>query len=377
MERAILALEDGHFFYGYAFSGLDQKETGGEVIFNTSMTGYQEILTDPSYKGQIVVMTPSEVGNYGVNHEDIESEKVHVNGFVIKDLSSVYSNWRAEKSLQEYLDENGVIGIHGIDTRALVRIIRRYGVMKGYIGIGDIHPAEAVRKARSIPDISELDLVSKVSKGKVYKWEEGSWVWPDGYRKPTEKKFKVAVLDLGVKRTILRLLADRGMELTCFPHNTKAEDILQFKPDGIFISNGPGDPAILHFQIKQIQKLINSDIPVFGICLGHQLISWAVGGKTYKLEFGHHGGNHPVKNLETGKVEITAQNHNYATDPDSLPQNVEITHINLNDNTVEGIRLTDRPVFSIQHHPEASPGPHDALYIFDRFAQLIEEYKGR
>ncbi len=375
MKRAILALEDGHFFYGYAFSGFSKGETGGEVIFNTSMTGYQEILTDPSYKGQIVVMTPSEIGNYGVNDEDIESEKVHVNGFVIKDLSSIASNWRAKKTLQEYLEENDVVGIYGIDTRALVRIIRQYGVMKGYIGIGDISPKEAVRKARSIPDISELDLVSQVSHKDIYRWNETTWKWPEGYGKQKEKKYRVAVLDFGIKRNILRLMADRGLELTVFPYNTKAEDILEFKPDGIFLSNGPGDPAILHFQIQQIKKLLNSDIPMFGICLGHQLLSWAIGGKTYKLEFGHHGGNHPVKNLQTGKVEITAQNHNYATDPDSLPSYVEITHINLNDDTIEGIRLTDRPVFSIQHHPEASPGPHDSYYIFDEFVKLIEEQK--
>jgi len=376
MEKAILALEDGHFFYGYAFSGKDRKETGGEVIFNTSMTGYQEILTDPSYKGQIVVMTPSQVGNYGTNPEDVESEKVHVNGFVIKDLSQIASNWRATKTLAQYLEENGVIGICGIDTRALVRIIRRYGVMKGYIGIGDISPEEAVKKARSIPDISELDLVSQVSHRSVYRWEEGTWKWPEGYTKQKEKRYRIAVIDYGVKRNILRLMVDRGLDLTCFPHNVSAEEIIDFRPDGIFLSNGPGDPAILHYQIEQIKKLISTDIPVFGICLGHQLLSWAVGGKTYKLEFGHHGGNHPVKNLKTGKVEITAQNHNYATDPDSLPPHVEVTHINLNDSTIEGIRLTDRPVFSIQHHPEASPGPHDSHYIFDEFVRLIEEVKG-
>ncbi len=376
MEKAILALEDGHFFYGYAFSGFDKKETGGEVIFNTSMTGYQEILTDPSYKGQIVVMTPSEVGNYGTNPEDTESEKVHVNGFVIKDLSSISSNWRSTKTLQQYLNENGVIGICGIDTRALVRIIRNYGVMKGYIGIGEISPVEAVRKARSIPDISELDLVSQVSRKNIYKWNEGTWKWSYGYTKPSEKRFKIAVLDYGVKRNILRLMADRGMDITCFPHSTTAEEIIDFNPDGIFLSNGPGDPSILHHQIKQIKRLITTDIPVFGICLGHQLLSWAVGGRTYKLEFGHHGGNHPVKNLKTGRVEITAQNHNYATDPDSLPSHVEVTHINLNDDTIEGIRLTDRPVFSIQYHPEASPGPHDSHYIFDEFLKLIEEVKG-
>ncbi|WP_456464272.1 glutamine-hydrolyzing carbamoyl-phosphate synthase small subunit [Persephonella sp.] len=376
MEKAILALEDGHFFYGYAFSGFDKKETGGEVIFNTSMTGYQEILTDPSYKGQIVVMTPSEIGNYGTNPEDIESEKVHVNGFVIKDLSSISSNWRSTKTLQQYLNEIGVIGVCGIDTRALVRIIRNYGVMKGYIGIGEISPVEAVRKARSIPDISELDLVSQVSHKSVYKWNEGTWKWPYGYTKPSEKRFKIAVLDYGVKRNILRLMADRGMDITCFPHSTTAEEIIDFNPDGIFLSNGPGDPSILHHQIKQIKRLITTDIPVFGICLGHQLLSWAVGGRTYKLEFGHHGGNHPVKNLKTGRVEITAQNHNYATDPDSLPSHVEVTHINLNDDTIEGIRLTDRPVFSIQYHPEASPGPHDSHYIFDEFLKLIEEVKG-
>jgi carbamoyl-phosphate synthase small subunit len=376
MEKAILALEDGHFFYGYAFSGLNKKETGGEVIFNTSMTGYQEILTDPSYKGQIVVMTPSEIGNYGTNYEDVESEKVHVNGFVIKDLSSVVSNWRSKKSLQEYLDENNVIGICGIDTRALVRIIRQYGVMKGYIGIGNIDPYEAVKKARSIPDISELDLVSIVSHREIYKWNEGTWKWPKGYEAVEEGKYKIAVIDYGVKRNILRLLAERGLDLTIFPHNTTADEIIKFNPDGIFLSNGPGDPAVLHFQIDQIKKLIRSDIPLFGICLGHQLLSWAVGSKTYKLEFGHHGGNHPVKNLKTGRVEITSQNHNYATDPDKLPSDVEITHINLNDDTIEGIKLRDYPVFSIQYHPESSPGPHDSLYIFDEFVRLVKECKG-
>ncbi len=375
MDRAILALEDGHFFYGKAFSGSHLKEVGGEVIFNTSMTGYQEILTDPSYKGQIVVMTPSQVGNYGVNDEDWESDKVHVNAFVVKDVSKIYSNWRGKKTLKEFLDENNVIGLTDIDTRALVRILRDYGVMKGYIGIGDITPQEAVRKARAIPDISELDLVSKVSKPQVYKWNEGSWIPGVGYKKITETKYKVAVLDFGVKRNILRLLADRQLDLTVFPYNTPAEEIIKFNPDGIFLSNGPGDPSILHYQIDQIKKLLKTDIPMFGICLGHQLLSWALGGKTYKLDFGHHGGNHPVKNLKTGKVEITAQNHNYATDPDSLPNNVEITHINLNDDTIEGIKLNDRPVFSIQYHPESSPGPHDSIYLFDEFVKLIEECK--
>lgn len=375
MEKAILALEDGHFFYGYAFSGLKQKEVGGEVIFNTSMTGYQEIITDPSYKGQIIVFTEPQIGNYGVNNEDIESEKIHANAIVVKDISSFYSNWRAEKDLISYLDENNVIGITDIDTRALVRVLREYGVMKGYIAIGDISPAEAVKRARNIPDISNLNLVPEVSTQKPYKWEEGTWDLEKGYKKQKEKKYKVAVLDFGVKRNILRLMADRGLDLTCFPHNTKAEDIIEFNPDGIFLSNGPGDPAILHFQIEQIKKLLKTDIPMFGICLGHQLLSWAIGGKTYKLEYGHHGGNHPVKNLKTGKVEITAQNHNYATDPDSLPNNIEITHINLNDKTIEGMRLKDKPVFSIQYHPESSPGPHDSLYLFDEFVSLIEDCK--
>ncbi len=377
MEKAILALEDGHFFYGYSFSSTRSKEVGGEVIFNTSMTGYQEILTDPSYKGQIVVMTPSEIGNYGVNSEDVESDRVQVNGFVVKDISSIASNWRAEKRLQEYLTENDVIGIFGVDTRALVRILRDYGVMKGYIGIGDVSPEEAVRKARDVPDISELNLVKEVSKPEVYKWTEGSWVHGIGFRKIENPKYRVAVLDYGVKKDILRLLADREMELTCFPYNTTAEEIIDFNPDGIFLSNGPGDPEILHFQIEQVKKLIHTDIPVFGICLGHQILSWAIGGRTYKLEFGHHGGNHPVKNLRTGKVEITAQNHNYATDPKTLPEDVEITHINLNDNTIEGIKLKNKPVFSIQHHPEAAPGPHDSHYIFDEFRDLIQSFKGK
>ena len=375
MQKAILALEDGHFFYGYAFSGLNQKEVGGEVIFNTSMTGYQEIITDPSYKGQIIVFTEPQIGNYGINPEDEESDKVHANAIVVKDISKTFSNWRAEKSLIEYLDENNVIGITDIDTRAIVRILRDYGVMKGYITTEDISPQEAVKRARNIPDISELNLVSQVSKKEPYKWEYGTWDLEKGYKKQIEKKYKVAVIDYGVKRNILRLMADRGCDLTCFPYNVEAEEIIKFNPDGIFLSNGPGDPAILKYQIDQIKKLLKTDIPIFGICLGHQLLTWAVGGRTYKLEFGHHGGNHPVKNLKTGEVEITAQNHNYATDIDSLPSNVEITHINLNDHTPEGMRLTDRPVFSIQYHPESSPGPHDSLYIFDEFVNLIEECK--
>lgn len=372
MKRAILALEDGHFFFGYLFSG--NRETGGEVIFNTSMTGYQEILTDPSYKGQIVVMTPSQIGNYGTNEEDIQSGRVWVNGFVIKDLSPIASNYRATKRLQEYLNDNNVVGIYGVDTRAVVKILRERGVMKGYIGT-DISPAEAVKKARSIPDISELNLVKEVSTPSIYKWEEGSWEWGKGFRKNIEKKYKVAVIDYGVKREILRLLADRGLELICYPYNVSADEVLASNPDGIFLSNGPGDPAILTYQIAQIKKLIASEKPIFGICLGHQLLTWAYGGKTYKLEFGHHGGNHPVKNLKTGKVEITAQNHNYATDESSISQDIEITHVNLNDNTIEGMRHKNYPVFSIQHHPEAAPGPHDSHYIFDEFLKLIEQTK--
>ena len=377
MEKAILALEDGHFFLGYSFSNSSQKEVGGEVIFNTSMTGYQEILTDPSYKGQIVVMTASEIGNYGINSQDVESDKVQANGFVVKDIPSLYSNWRAEKSLQEYLTENNVIGIFGVDTRAVVRVLRKYGVMKGYIGIGDISPEEAVKKARMVPDISEINLVEKVSPTKIYKWTEGSWdLETNDFKKLENPKYRVAVIDYGVKKDILRLLVDRDLDLTCFPHNVSAEEIIEFNPDGIFLSNGPGDPEILHYQIEQVKKLVHRDIPMFGICLGHQILSWAIGGRTYKLEFGHHGGNHPVKNLKTGKVEITAQNHNYATDPDSLPEDVEITHLNLNDDTIEGIKLKSYPVFSIQHHPEAAPGPHDSHYIFDEFAELIKEVKG-
>lgn len=375
MERAILALEDGHFFYGWSFSYGAKKETAGEVIFNTSMTGYQEILTDPSYKGQIVVMTASQVGNYGINDEDGQSDRVWVNGFVVKDVPTIHSNYRATRSLQEYLQKNDVVGIFGVDTRAVVRILRNYGVMKGYIGIGDISPQEAVRRARSIPDISELDLVAEVSKKQVYRWTQKSWRWPEGYKEQTEFKYKVAVIDYGVKRDILRLLADRGLELICLPHDVSAEDVLSVNPDGIFLSNGPGDPATLKYQIDQIKKLISKEIPMFGICLGHQLLSWAFGGKTYKLEFGHHGGNHPVKNLKTGKVEITAQNHNYATDESRLPQDIEITHINLNDNTIEGMRHKNYPVFSIQHHPEAAPGPQDSFYVFDHFLSLIEDFK--
>jgi carbamoyl-phosphate synthase small subunit len=370
-KPAILGLEDGTVFFGYSL-GAD-GETGGEVVFNTSMTGYQEILTDPSYKGQIVVMTYTEIGNYGVNDEDIESDKVQVNGFVIKELSPIVSNWRAKKDLDSYLKDYGVVGIRGIDTRALVKKIRERGVIKGVISTEDLNPKSVVQKARNIPDISKQDLVSQVATRNIYYWNEGDWDLFKGYRKFFNDRPLVAVIDFGVKYNILRRFVSEGCRVAVLPPNLPFEEIEALNPDGIFLSNGPGDPENVIYGIK-VAKHFFGKKPVMGICLGHQIIGIALGGKTYKLKFGHHGGNHPVKNLITGKVEITAQNHNFAVDANSLPKEVEITHINLLDNTLEGMRHSKLPIMSVQYHPEASPGPHDSYYIFKEFKKLMENY---
>ncbi|MDQ7037715.1 MAG: glutamine-hydrolyzing carbamoyl-phosphate synthase small subunit [Aquificota bacterium] len=369
-KRAILALEDGSYFVGYSFGA--EGETGGEVIFNTSMTGYQEILTDPSYRGQIVVMTYPQIGNYGVNGEDVESKRVQVNGFVVREVFTRYSSWRAVKSVDEYLRENGVVGIWGVDTRAIVKRIREKGVVKGVISTEDQDPRSLVRKARSIPDISEQDLVPEVSTREVYRWNQGEWDPLRGYIRGDREGPLIAVVDFGVKFNILRRFVREGARVVVVPPEVAVDFVEREDPDAIFLSNGPGDPGRVWAGIELVRRFIGKK-PIMGICLGCQIIGIALGGRTYKLKFGHHGGNHPVKDLRTGRIEITAQNHNFAVDPDSLPQEVEVTHVNLLDGTVEGIRHRDLPVFAVQYHPENSPGPHDSYYLFREFVRLAEE----
>ncbi len=366
-KRAILALEDGTYFVGYSFGA--EGETQGELIFNTSMTGYQEILTDPSYRGQIVVMTYTQIGNYGINPEDIESKRVQVNGFVVKESFRRYSNWRAKKSLDEYLKENCVVGIEGIDTRALVKRIREKGVVRGVISTVDLDPKSLVEKAKKVPDISELDLVQEVSTKEIYSWNQGDWRLLEGYEKRENDRPLIAVLDFGVKFNILRRFTSEGARVVVVPPEEAERFILERDPDAVFLSNGPGDPERVVVGVRLVRKFMEKK-PVFGICLGCQIIGLALGGKTYKLKFGHHGGNHPVKDLRTGKVEITAQNHNFAIDPDTLPPEVEVTHLNLLDETVEGIRHKELPIYAIQYHPEDSPGPHDSYYLFKEFVEL-------
>ncbi len=367
MKRAILALEDGSYFVGYPLGA--EGETSGEVVFNTSMTGYQEILTDPSYRGQIVVMTYTQMGNYGVNDEDVESGQVQVNGFVVKTASRFYSSWRAKRSLNEYLKEYGVVGIQGIDTRALVKRIRQKGALRGVISTTDLEPQSLIRKARSVRDISELSLVEEVATKEEYIWTWGDWELGKGYRRiERDGGPLMAVVDFGVKRNILRRLAQEGARVLVLPPYDTVRRIEQIDPDAIFLSNGPGDPQRVVEGIRLVRHLMEKK-PIMGICLGHQIIGLALGGKTYKLPFGHHGGNHPVKDLRDSHIEITAQNHNFAVDPDTL-KDVEVTHINLLDNTLEGFRHKHLPVYCVQFHPEASPGPHDSYNIFKEFVGM-------
>jgi carbamoyl-phosphate synthase small subunit len=371
--EAILALEDGTWFRGIAVGA--EGEARGEVVFNTSMTGYQEVLTDPSYAGQIVTMTCPEIGNYGVTPEDVESRAPQVAGFVIRDESPMASNWRAEQTLREYLVHYKIVAIADIDTRALTRRLRSGGVMRGVIATGAaLDPDALVDRARSIPQMEGSDLVRGVTSDKIFDWPQED---PDEFgitpARRAKRQLKIAAYDFGMKWNILRRLSAHGCDVRVYPATTPASELLATNPDGVFLSNGPGDPAPLAYAIDNAKQLVASNVPVFGICLGHQILGLAMGGRTFKLKFGHRGANHPVKKLETGKVEITSQNHGFAVDPQSLPEEVEVTHLNLYDGTVEGLRHRHRPVFCVQYHPEASPGPHDADYLFDDFLKLIEE----
>ncbi len=371
--QAILALEDGTFYRGVA-AGAD-GEARGEVVFNTSMTGYQEVLTDPSYAGQIVTMTCAEIGNYGVSPNDVESRKPQIAGFIIRDESPVASNWRSEGTLRDYLVANDIVAISDIDTRALTRLLRSSGVMRGVVATGGALDVNAlVERARSIPTMEGSDLVRTVTSDTIFDWPAED---PGEFGIPTEhlarRRLKIAAYDFGMKWNIMRRLSAHGCDVRVYPAATPAAELLASRPDGVFLSNGPGDPAPLTYAIDNAKALVQADVPVFGICLGHQILGLAMGGTTYKLKFGHRGANHPVKQLVTGKIEITSQNHGFAVDPASLPDDVEVTHKNLYDGTVEGLRHTTHPVFCVQYHPEASPGPHDADYLFNDFIRLIEE----
>jgi len=365
---AKLALEDGTVYTGRSFGA--EGETFGEVVFNTSMTGYQEVLTDPSYKGQIVTMTYPLIGNYGVNLGDLESQRPHVEGFVVREAARLASNYRSEGSLSTYLRHNNLPGIEGIDTRALVRRLRLRGAMKGVLSTQTLDDAELVEKARRSPGIVGRDLVKEVIPEKAFTWDKGFDNQLVNYLAPREVRHHVVALDYGMKWNILRCLVQIGCKVTVLPGTAKAEDVLAQKPDGIFLSNGPGDPEALGYAIDTLQGLIGKK-PIFGICLGHQLLGLALGGKAFKLKFGHRGANQPVRNERTGKVEITTQNHGFAITPESLPADVEPTHFNLNDGTLEGMRHKKLPLFSVQYHPEASAGPHDSGYLFEEFGRML------
>jgi carbamoyl-phosphate synthase small subunit len=357
---AILALEDGTIFKGRSFGA--EGEACGEVVFNTSMSGYQEIITDPSYKGQIIAMTYPLVGNYGINREDGESRKPFLEGFVVKEYSKIASNWRKEQSLGDYLKENHILGIEGVDTRSLTLHIRLQGAMRAVISTVDLDEKSLVKKAKASPGLVGIDLVKEVTCSRKYIWSDMQ-----------QKGYKVVVIDCGVKYNILRELIKNNCQAIVVPANTSSSEILKLKPHGVLLSNGPGDPAALDYIVKTVRELIGK-LPVFGICLGHQMLGLALGGKTYKLKFGHHGANHPVKDLKTGKVSITSQNHGFCVDMGSLnKKEIELTHLNLNDKTLEGMRHKKLPVFSVQFHPEASPGPHDAEYLFKEFVKLMKK----
>ncbi len=378
LPQALLALADGTVFSGTSigFAG----HTVGEVVFNTSLTGYQEILTDPSYCQQIVTLTYPHIGNYGVNPEDVEASKVHASGLIIKDLPIRVSNFRQTQTLSEYLQAQGIVAIAGIDTRQLTRILRTKGAQNGCIvglplgqPITDAVKADAIAKAKAAPNMAGQDLAKVVSATETSVWTETEWVLGEGFGVQTSPKFHVVAYDFGVKRNILRMLAQRGCKVTVVPAKTPASEVLKHKPDGIFLSNGPGDPEPCDYAIAAARELIETGIPTFGICLGHQIMALASGAKTFKMKFGHHGANHPVKDLDTGRVSITSQNHGFAVDEKTLPANLRPTHISLFDGTLQGLARTDKPAFCFQGHPEASPGPHDISYLFERFVALMEK----
>lgn len=376
-KSALLVLEDGTVFSGTAI-GADGLSVG-EVVFNTSMTGYQEILTDPSYSRQIVTLTYPHIGNTGTNDEDVESDGVHACGLIIRDLPLIASSFRNQQSLSDYLKANNVVGIADIDTRKLTRILREKGAQAGCIMAGaDLDEAKALAAAKAFPGLKGMDLAKEVTTKAAYTWRKGSWRLVGGLPADTpanELKYKVVAYDYGVKQNILRMLVDRGCDVTVVPAKTSAADVLAMNPDGVFLSNGPGDPEPCDYAIEAIQQILKTDTPIFGICLGHQLLALASGAKTLKMKFGHHGANHPVSNIEKGNVMITSQNHGFAADETTLPANIKVTHKSLFDGSLQGIHLTDKPAFSFQGHPEASPGPNDAAPLFDHFIELIEQYR--
>jgi len=374
-QKAILALADGSIFHGVAIGA--SGAASGEVVFNTAMTGYQEILTDPSYAEQVVTLTYPHIGNTGSNSEDEESQKVWAKGLVIRDLPLLASNFRSKENLSDYLIRHNVVGIADIDTRRLTRILREKGAQNGCIVAGQFaNEEDALAKAKAFPGLNGMDLAKEVTASNPFKWDSGSWQLGKGFVSPTEKPYKVVAYDYGIKRNIMRMLVDRGVDLHVVPAKTPAADVLAMNPDGVFLSNGPGDPAPCDYAIEAIQTLLaEENLPIFGICLGHQLLALASGAKTAKMKFGHHGANHPVQDLESKRVMITSQNHGFAVDEASLPSNIVATHKSLFDRSLQGIHLTDKPAFSFQGHPEASPGPHDAAPLFDHFIELMNQRK--
>ena len=373
MQPAILVLADGTVFHGISVGA--SGHTVGEVVFNTSMTGYQEILTDPSYTEQIVTLTYPHIGNYGTNAEDVESGKVYAAGLVIRNLPLLESNFRSSQNLSDYLKANNIVAIADIDTRALTRKLREKGAQAGCIIAGNVDANKALEFAKGFPGLSGMDLAKIVTCKAPYEFTEPEWVLGKGFAKTTEQKFHVVAFDYGVKRNIMRMLVSRGCKVTVLPAQSSAEEALKYKPDGIFLSNGPGDPEPCDYAVSAIQTLVETGIPTFGICLGHQLLALASGAKTIKMKFGHHGANHPVQDVETKRVYITSQNHGFAADPATLPKNVKVTHVSLFDGSLQGIARTDKPAFSFQGHPEASPGPHEMSYLFDRFISMMQERK--